>query len=49
MNLNLEHIFSNDVIVYDNNEAFYIFNSVVIKYENVFINSKNIIDIFEKQ
>ena len=49
INFNLEHMFPNDVIIYDNDEVFRVFNSVVAEYKNVFIDSRNIIDISKKQ
>ena len=39
----------NEVIVYENNKIIYILSSLMIEFENVFIDIKDIINIFENQ
>lgn len=48
IDLNLKNILSNDVTVYRNDETFRVFSTVIAKYEDIFMNFGNIIDILEK-
>lgn len=42
-------MFVNEIIIYNNKKVINILNSLMIEYEDVFINIKNIINIFEYQ
>ena len=42
-----KHILSNEIIVYKNNKTFNIFNIIIIEFENVFIDIKNIINLLK--
>ena len=48
IDLKFKHIFSNEMIVYKNEAVFNTFNVIVIKFNNVFTNSENIIDLSKK-
>lgn len=48
INFNLKYMLSNDVTIYNDDEAFRIFSSVITKYKDIFTNFKNIIDIPEE-
>ena len=39
----------NEIIVYENDEIIHILSSLMIEFENVFIDIKNIINISENQ
>ena len=45
IDLNLKYIFSNSVIVYSKNKTYYAFSSIIIEFEDIFINLESIIDI----
>ena len=40
---------NNEIIIYNNEKIINVFNSLMIEYEDVFINIENIINIFENQ
>ena len=48
IDLNLKYILSNKIIIYKNKKIFNTLNIIVTEFENIFINSKNIIDLLEE-
>ena len=49
IDLKLEHVLINKVIVYENDKTVYVLSSLVIEFENVFIDIEDIINIFKNQ
>ena len=47
IDLNLKHILSNEVIVYNNNQTFNTLSAIVVEFENIFIDIESIIDLSE--
>ena len=45
IDLKLKHVLINKVTIYRNNEAIYIFSSLIAKFKNIFIDIEDTIDI----
>ena len=48
MNLKLKHVFSNNVIIYENDNVINTLIIIVTKFENVFTNFENIINLLKE-
>ena len=48
MNFKLKHVFSNNVIVYKNDNVINILTIIITKFENVIINFENIINLLKE-
>ena len=49
IDLKLKYILLNEIIVYKNKDIFNILNIIIIKFEDIFTNIENIINLSENQ
>ena len=50
INFKLKYILLNDITIYNKNKkTLNIFNTIILKFKNIFINIKSIIDILKKK